>query len=352
MSDTEKSFTFLQDSIPQWLQDLVRIEEKVTAMQDELAKVPKSLSPFAKRPTESIESIRPGRMCAIAEESAPSQGAQTDPVGNRKRKTMSVTSGRASGPSRYRGRTMVVVTYDGDMQKSFELMVRAVGTGRNLLRKAKMEAKMNELSALAGASEEEDEGADFDDDDDAVMAKVTYRPRISSMRMRPATQRGGHRGFAAGAIAPVALFDTTDKTLEHAQGLCEKAAHLTLRDGDCRKELAAMRKSFEDVLETAKAEATKCQALRPRELQEAPSQDTPDTSIPSTEPSYKRHFPQMAMSPPESITAPKEASSPVAIHALPPLKTMEIEVDDDEDEDEPDFVMPPVRLTSRFGARA
>ncbi|KAF2031564.1 hypothetical protein EK21DRAFT_110934 [Setomelanomma holmii] len=347
MSEIEKSFTFLRDNIPQWLQDMGVMEAKVAAMQDEIARVPISVSPFAKRPTESIESIRPGRMCVIAEEAAPSQGAQTDPVGNRKRKTLSVMSGRASGPSRYRARTMVVVSYDGDMQKSFELMVRAIGTGRNLLRKAKMEAKMNELAALAGSSEDEDEAGE--DEDDAILAKVTYRPRMSSMRMRTAAQRRGHAGVGDRSNAPVALFDTTDKMMEHAQGLCEKAAHLTLRDGDCRKELGHIRKSFEDVLESAKTEAAKCRVAKSPEPQEAPSQDTSDTSVSSAEPSYKRHFPQFVVPPSTSLTPPKDSvpSDPPATMA--PLTTMEIEVDDDEDDDEPEFVMPPVRLTSRIG---
>jgi hypothetical protein len=353
MSDTEKSFTFLQESIPQWLQDIARVEEKVTAMQDEIAKVPMSVSPFAKRPTESIESIRPERMRAIAEEPAPSQGAQTDPFVNRKRKTRSVMSGRASGPSRYRPRTMVVVSYDGDMQKSFELLVRAIGTGRNLLRKAKMEARMNELAALAGSSDDED--ADEDEavhgDDNAVIAKVSYRPRMSSMRMRTAAQRGGHRGIVGESSASVAWFDATDKMLEHAQGLCEKAAHLTLRDGDCRKELGGIRTSVEHVLETAKTEASKCQALTSQEPQDTQSQDTSDTFVSSVEPSYKRHFPHMAAPPLEPLPAPKDATLSTAAKTLAPLKTMEIEVDDDEDDDGPEFVMPPVRLTSRFGAR-
>jgi hypothetical protein len=245
---------------------------------------------------------------------------------------------------------MVVVSYDGDMQKSFELLVRAIGSGRNLLRKAKMEAKMNELAALAGSSEDEDEADD--DEDAAVMAKISYRPRMSSMRARAAATRGGRRGASGGAATPAALFDTTDKTLEHAQNLCERASHVILRDGDCRTELGAMRKSFIDVLETAKTQVTKYNDAKLLEPQEPPSQDTSDTSISSADdPPYKKHFPRLSRPPPELQSNNAPLSAPAAIAPQSALKIMDIEVDDDDDDDEPDFVLPHVRYTSRFGAR-
>lgn len=354
MSEIEKSFMFLQDNIPQWLQDLTRVEQKVAAMQEEIVRVPAAMSPFAKRRTDSIESLRDDRvdrMRAIAEAPLSLQGAQTNPIMNRKRKTLSVASGSASGPSRFR-RTMIITSYDGDMQKSLELLVRAVGTGRNLLRKAKMEAKMNEFAALAESSEDEDEGDH--DTEDAAMAKVSYRPHMASMRARAAARRLGGRGANGGAGAPVTLFDSTDKTLENAQGLCEKAAHLTLRDGDCRKELDVVRKTFVDVLDIVKTEAAKCAATRSLQPPvDERAHDTPGTSVSSVEPSYKKHFPQISPPSPES-----KAISTSTLPAIPTThistnpKTMIIEVDDDDDDEEEEFVMPAVRLTSRYRAMA
>jgi hypothetical protein len=347
MSEIEKSFTFLHDSIPQWLQDITGLEEKVVAMQENMVKVSVSMSPFPKHPTDSNHSIRQERMGTITEDAAPAQVAQMEPLGSRKRKTQSVLSSPASGPSRYRPRTMVVVRYDGDMQKSFELLVRAIGTGRNMLRKAKMEAKMNELAALAGSSEDEDEADD--DEEEAVMAKISYRPRMASMRARAAATRGGRHG--AGAAAPTALFDVTDKTLEHAQSLCERASHVILRDGDCRTELGGMRKSFVDVLETAKTQVLRHNAAKLLEPQEVPSQDTSDTSLSSEDPPYKKHFPQLSRPPPELQSKQTLPPLPAAVTPHSALKTMDIEVDDDDEDDEPDFVLP-VRYTSRFRARA
>jgi hypothetical protein len=349
MSDIEKSFTYLQDNLPQWLQDIANVEEKVTAMQNENTKVPISQSPFGKRRTDSTASIRPA-LDAIAEDAVPSNATPTDAVGSRKRKSLSVSSGRVSGPSRHRPRTMVVVSYDGDMQKSFELLVRAIGTGRNMLRKAKMEARMNEMATQAESSEEDDDDVG-DDDEEVDLSKVNYRARMSSLRARSAARRSGRLGVSSGVETPAVLFDTSDKTLEQAQELCEKAAHLTLRDGDCRKELEGVRKNFETMLETAKAEVEKCNARKAQHPPELQPHETSDTSMSSLESEmlYRKDTPQAALLLPELDTRPKTTLPQEPTAAPQPLKIVDIEVDEDDDDD--DFVLPPVRLTSRLNRR-
>lgn len=353
MSDITKAFTFLQDTVPQWLQDVTNVEEKVTSMQPEVAKVAVSTSPFAKGKTGSVESIRPEKLDAVAEESTPSNAAPFNPLESRKRKSPSINSGQACETATYRPKMMVVVSYDGDMQKSFELLVRGLATGRNMLRKAKMEAKMAELAALAGSSEDEED--DDNDEEDHIMSKISYRPQIASMRMRVAARRGASRGaFGGAATPPAVLFETTDKTLEQAQELCEKSAHLTLREGDCRTELKLVRMHLQNILSTATSEATK-RAMSPPEIRQ--DQDTSDTSVSSIEPSYKRHFPTISTPKPvaesetklELVNTQSTIRAPIAAQPMA-SKTMDIEVDDDDD-DEEDFVMPPVRFTSRRAAR-
>jgi hypothetical protein len=353
MSDITKAFTFLHDTIPQWLQDIKNVEEKVTSMQEEISRVSVSTLPFGKGKTGSMESIRPGKLDAVVEETIQADPTTPcNPLGSRKRKSPSVTSGRASGPTRYRPKTMVVVCYDGDMQKSFELLVRGLATGRNMLRKAKMEAKLAELAAIAGSSEDED------DEEEHIMSKITYRPQMASLRMRAAARRG--RGGASGPTPPAELFETTDKTLEQAQELCEKSAHLTLREGDCRTELKLVHMHLETVLSTAKTEVTKCVASQAQPTPTPQDQDTSDPSVSLVEPSYKRHFPSISAPRPvvepeaklESVVTRSTIRAPVAAPITAP-KTMDIEVDDDDEEDEDmDFVMPPVRFTSRRAARA
>ena len=341
MSDIEKSFTYLQDNIPQWLQDITALEERVTAMQDEITKVPMSQSPFGKRKTDSTASIRPAELDVIAEDSTPSKETSTDGIGSRKQKSLSVSSGHLSESSRHRPRTMVVTNFDGDMQKSFELLVRAVGTGRNLLRKAKMEARMNEMATMADSSEEDD-----DDDREIGMARINYRVRMSALRARSAARRSGRLGVSSGVETPAELFDTTDKSLEQAQELCEKSAHLTLREGDCRKELGTTRKNFETLLETAKVEVEKCNARKLQDPPELQAHETSDTSVSSVEPErlYRKDTQQASL--PASDLESKVAR-PEQPAGSGPLKIVDIEVDDDDGSDD-DFVLPPIRLTSRL----
>ena len=356
MSDITKAFTFLQDTIPQWLQDVTVVEEKIAGMQHDIARVAVSTSPFAKERTGSMESIRPDKLDAVVEEPTPSNATPIDPLGSRKRKSTSIISGRNSAIMKYRPKAMVVVSYDGDMQKSFELLVRGLATGRNMLRKAKMEAKMAELAAIAGSSEDED---DDDDEEEHILSKISYRPQIASMRLRVAARRGGSRGgLGGGQVPPAELFDTIDKTLEQSQELCEKSAHLTLRDGDCRTELKVVRMHLQNILSTATTEVTKCAASQ-QPTQTLHSQDTSDTSVSSIEPSYKRHFPNISApklaSASESKLQPVTPQSTVQAPVAAPTtssKMMMIEVDDDDEDEDEDFVMPPVRFTSRRAARA
>ncbi|RMZ72519.1 hypothetical protein GMOD_00007516 [Pyrenophora seminiperda CCB06] len=347
MSDIEKSFTFLQDNIPQWLQDIARVEERVTAMQAENEKVAISLSPFANQ-TASNASIRPGKLDVIDETAAPDSRGP----GSRKR-SLSVSSGHVSGSSRHRARTMVVVNYDGDMQKSFELLVRAIGTGRHMLRKAKMEARMNEMAASAKSSEDEDD-ADDDEEEDVSLSRVNYRARMSSLRARSAARRSGRLGVSSGVATPAELFDNTDKTLEQAQELSEKAAHLVLREGDCRKELEGVQKHLVSLLETAKAQVAICNERKssqdPPELQAHETSDTSLSSVETEMPSYKKTTPQQTSLPITESDIQSKSEASAATAPIPP-KIIDIEVDDDDDDDDEDFVLPPVRLTSRLNRR-
>ncbi|KAF2019910.1 hypothetical protein BU24DRAFT_129122 [Aaosphaeria arxii CBS 175.79] len=320
MSDIDKAFTFLHDNIPSWFTDMAGIEENLVRLQAEMAKIPSRTAPTKKR-TGSIESIRD--IHDIIPGQGPSSDAQQCLSAARKRKAPSVISGNASGPAKSRSKAMIIVLYDGEIQKSFEKLVRAIGTGRNMLRKAKMAAKMEELAALAGP----EDSSDDDDAEDPVMAKIGYRPRVglTSMRSR-GMMRGTFGNNNPGAITSSELFDTTDKSLEQAQSLCERAAHQSLREGDCRKELAGVHRHFESVLITATKEHSKRAAQRKEESQEESKTDaTPTLDVAAAKPLH-----------------PTVRPSPAAIISS---KGIDIEVDDDEDEEE--FVMPPVRLTSR-----
>ncbi|KAH7063461.1 hypothetical protein B0J12DRAFT_532414, partial [Macrophomina phaseolina] len=264
MSDSEKCFTFLRDNIPSWLEELQRIAQKIEEKQDEIAKVPVVQKTLKK--TGSTETLKEGKEAVLEQDGSnapvpafeqphiPNQAErQALANANRKRKTASVLS-KTSGPTKYRTRSMIVVYYDAEVQKAFEGLVRNIGTGRNMLRKGKMAARME---AMAADTEDDDDNDDDDengDDFDPVLAKLQFRPRAGLGGFR--TTRGmGPAGF--GGDAGSEGFDAADKALENAQSLCERGAHQSLRDGDCRTELEGARKSFEEVMKTCEVEIKK-----------------------------------------------------------------------------------------------
>lgn len=329
MSDIEKVFTYLNDSIPQWFLDVTSIEEKIVAMLDELAKMPAPPARPLMRKSGSVESIRD--LDVVMEESGQSVEGHPSPLPTRKRKSPSVVSERRPNFLKIRSRSMIVVSYDGQLQQSFEHIVRAIGTGRNLLRKGKMVAKMEAMAALAGSD-------DDSDDDDAVMSKMGYRSRtgLSSIRTQPTTP---DTDVAKSSTTPVEVFDAVDKALENAQSLCERAAHQSLREGDCRKELETVRGHFGEVQDAAKIEVARIATKKEQEAQvaaqaaEAAQQEVTVEAVPLPAPEQKKVLPVEV--------APTAHST----HIM--SKVMDIEVDEDDDDDDFNFVMPPIRLTSR-----
>jgi hypothetical protein len=336
MADIEKSFAFLQDNIPPWSETLNQIEEKIAHMRSEMARVPAQMSAPMRRKTGSMESIRD--MDGILDDPQRTTPAQPSQPASQKRKPASIVSG-ASVPVKSRARAMmIIVYYDGQVQKQFETLFRNIGTGRNLLRKGKMAARAQALAELAGSEDEDSEG---DDDSDNIMSKIQYRRRtgLTSMRSRPA-MRGGLDSHTGSTSTPESLFETVDKSLEQAQALCERAAHQSLREGDCRKELDGMRKYLDEVLETTKKEVAKHNVRKEEEAaQEAQKESKADIPAPTSSPTPQTVRVRLELKPTRPVIRP--------VPTVPLMsKDLKIEIDDD-DEDDVDFVMPPIRLTSR-----
>ncbi|EOD43253.1 hypothetical protein UCRNP2_10043 [Neofusicoccum parvum UCRNP2] len=345
MSDSEKCFTFLRDNIPSWLEDLQRIAHKIEEKQDEIAKVP-VIQKVVKK-TGSTETLKDGKEAVLEQAGtdtappAPEQPhipnqaeRQALANANRKRKTASVLS-KTSGPAKYRTRSMIVVYYDAEVQKAFESLVRNIGTGRNMLRKGKMAARMEAMAA-----ETMDDDDENDDDFDPVLAKLQFRPRAGIGAFR--TTRGmGPGGF--GGDSNSEGFDTADKALENAQSLCERGAHQSLRDGDCRAELEGARKSFEEVIKICEAQIEKHKEKAKKAAEKAAEKAR------QREQSRQSHISTESMDTDAKLLP---AAAPVPINSSINIssKIDTIEVDDNVSDDE-DFVMPTlprnIRLTSR-----
>lgn len=260
MSDVRGCASHLNDNIPRWLESLSVVRKRMAGQSCE-----RTLAP-GRQKTDSTHSIRPadknnavGRN--VKTESSPTDQlpstslqtpVSTHPVRQQaKRKRQSTSTSSLSAPCRYRTKTMVIVEYDSEVQKSFEGLVRNIGSARNLLRKSKMAAKMDKLANMALNL-----GSALDDDEpDPLSSKLgpPNQPRIGFCSVRT-TRAMGPTCVSADSED---FFDVTDKALEKAQGLCERAAHLHLREGNADSQIDQTVKKLNKVTSLCQTELDK-----------------------------------------------------------------------------------------------
>ena len=246
-----KCFTSLLESIPGWIADLEDTLQTATKRQKEM--LFENQPPQDEQPVDSCHDPphQPSKSSSIRSkldidetDDAVQHDIENGPVAmqrphmtqsdalrlaQRKRKTTSVYSGREGGVHKYRSRSMVVVYYDGDTQKRFEGIVRAIGTCRNALRKGKMSAKVELLSQKGPSRDVENS----DNDDPIEIPRMMLRSTRS--KKGPTASTSNDESLA---------FDQIDGSLEKAQTMCERAAHQILRDGDCAPEMKEAQKHF------------------------------------------------------------------------------------------------------------
>ncbi|GAB7361661.1 hypothetical protein MBLNU230_g1711t1 [Neophaeotheca triangularis] len=246
--DTVSCFKQLLENIPGWITELESILEGVTQRQNDYLLAYQGDEPpkFASRKPSKSSSVKSAHSSDDAKQGTPevpdptkSQAALLEPqlqhltssdvlrLAQRKRKTASVCSAGQSAPSKFRSRSMVVVYYDGGVQKQFETLVRGIGTCRNALRKGKMNARLNAISRRGSSSSESSETTDCEHDEQFGREKLPYKSTRQS-------ETPGGMFSSQEAVKP---FDRVDDTLEKSQALCERAAHQVLRDGDCAFEI-------------------------------------------------------------------------------------------------------------------
>lgn len=163
----------------------------------------------------------------------------------RRQRSSSVISGDGIVPA-YRTRSMIIVYYDSYVQSFFDDLVRFVSSSRNLMRKAKMAAKVAQIKRMA---ELEAPDEDATSGDEAALPSLRY---MSTRRFGPMSKPG----FVppGGRDQPPDVYDNLDKALEFVQGTCEHGAHQFLRDADCNDEIRKIQKRIADVLDLATKE--------------------------------------------------------------------------------------------------
>lgn len=218
----------------------------------------------------------------------------------RKRKTESMISAEGAMP-KYRSRTMIIVYYDSYVQSFFEELVKFVSASRNMMRKAKMAAKVAQIKRMAELEmpddEEEEEEAngtsgiapalkpdgpleaskkEGDAEELPALQYVSTRQMRNVSRSstalyaggRPMFARagmasyGGRSGYGAGGMVdqPPDVYDELDKGLEYVQSMCEHAAHQFLRDGDCGEEVENIKRRLSETKDLADKEMKRVQS--------------------------------------------------------------------------------------------
>lgn len=213
----------------------------------------------------------------------------------RRHRSDSVISGEGATP-KFRTRSMIIVYYDSYVQSFFEELVRFVSASRNLMRKAKMAAKVAQIQRLAEIDLPEPELTPDTPKEDAQNGQIAVDPAkmapppangngvapspangtpttplqfTSTRQMRQmsrtsallaAARGGGYSGgskisMAMGRLGqPPDVYDELDKGLEYVQSMCEHAAHQFLRDGDCNEEIDNVKRRLGETRDLAEKE--------------------------------------------------------------------------------------------------
>lgn len=246
------SFTSLLENVPCWIADLESILEAAKGRQQELTLANKPTSPTVPFPRKAVQSAsrkstQPDKVTGSSARSSTALKHLTNSdalrIAQLKRKTASVASDDQSCRCKPRVTASAVVYYDGETQKQFERLVRAIGTSRNAIRKGKMSAKVDALSRSDSVSSSSS-CSSSSGGEDADMNKFAPPSKYRTRRSRPAF--GRNDGSEA--------FDRVDGRLEKAQTLCERAAHRVLRDGNCTLEVTNAKEHFSEALKMATAE--------------------------------------------------------------------------------------------------
>ena len=227
----------------------------------------------------------------------------------KRQRSDSVISADGAAP-KYRTRSMIIVYYDSYVQMFFEELVKFVSASRNMMRKAKMAAKVAKIKRLAEleapADDDEDEaapspraGAGLAAGDAPIAAapsrdgetEIEVEPPlqyVSTRRLGPSAlmmsrnmyARAGGRGpnpasmMGAGANpAAPDVYDELDKGLEYVQSMCEHAAHQFLRDGECGEEVANIKRRLGETNELANKEMERVQKEDPQALLKTGGED-------------------------------------------------------------------------------
>ncbi|KAG6012342.1 hypothetical protein E4U43_007836 [Claviceps pusilla] len=186
----------------------------------------------------------------------------------KKRRPNTVVSAEGAAPT-CRTRSMIIVYYDSYVQGFFDDLVRFVSSSRNLMRKAKMAAKVAHIKRMAEL-EIANEAKRCSSERFAVDAlppmRYTSTCRLGSISHDDMSTEPRQPGDSN---EPVDVYDSLDKSLEFVQSTCEHSAHQFLRDADCHDEIQKIQARLVEVLQESKDEIERVQRQGPELVRES-----------------------------------------------------------------------------------
>jgi hypothetical protein len=248
--DALQCFTSISENVPAWITRVTDLAAHTAKKHAEFSEEYKKLAADAKpdaqpqrrRKNSSIHSIRSSSV--LLDEEAPA--ALLSPLNAlSKRDGASIASDKISRV--FRQRPQVVIRYDQHTQKELEQIVRDIGAARNSIRKGKMSQVMRRPNLTMGMFNSRSR-----DSLRSPALPMGSLARVQAPRETPSQQESS--------------FDFTDKQLETAQSLCERAAHQFIRSGDCSTQLDAILNKFNLVLTTARKETARLHAEKTTDM--------------------------------------------------------------------------------------
>ncbi|KAK4074885.1 hypothetical protein Purlil1_12866 [Purpureocillium lilacinum] len=258
-----------------------------------------------------------------------------------KRRSSSMASAEEP-PTIYRARSMIIVYYDSYVQAFFDELVRFISTSRNLVRKARMAARVAQIKRMAEMETPDD---DNNPGDDSSMSDGLPSLRyMSTRRLRPmSTPRYGQ---------PPDIYETLDKSLEFVQCTCEHGAHQFLRDADCEEEIKKIHARMGEVLVASTREMERVQREEPELAKESGEASKPRVRRPI---SIKRDLQSRELEANKQVS--KLAAAPLKMEPeeAPAIEAVSsLGVDTNSDADEAEDLLPKLqyRSTRQMRSRA
>ncbi|GAO18055.1 uncharacterized protein UV8b_00899 [Ustilaginoidea virens] len=157
-------------------------------------------------------------------------------------------------PPRYITHDLIIVYYDSYVQSFFDEMVKFISSSRNLMRKARMAAKVAQIKRMAEI-EIANDAKRSSDERFAVDALPSLR-YMSSRYLGPRTngQPSLEKKSSYGRGEPLDMYDSLDKILDLVQSTCEHGAHQFLRDANCFDDIRKIQVLLVEALQASRKE--------------------------------------------------------------------------------------------------